>query len=203
MLVTLGGIRQILIVSALRAAGLAVEDGRLLWDYPWVTFNGISVAQPLLLGNDRVFLSASYGHGAAAFQIDSGAEGLRARTIWESTRMKNKFSSSVLHDGFIYGLDEAILACLDSVTGELKWKGGRYGYGQLLLTGHHLIVLTENGDVALVRATPERHDEVARFSAISGKTWNHPVIAGGLLLVRNIREMAAFDIQPGRPIDEP
>jgi outer membrane protein assembly factor BamB len=117
--------------------------------------------------------------------------------------MKNKFSSSVQHNGFIYGLDEAILACLDSTTGELRWKGGRYGYGQLLLTGDHVLVLAENGDVALVKATPERHDEVARFSAIEGKTWNYPAIAGGRLFVRNVREMAAFDIRPDQPIDEP
>jgi hypothetical protein len=64
-----------------------------------------------------------------------------------------------------------------------------------MLAGDHLIVLTEEGDVVLVNATPLRHEEIARFSAIDGKTWNHPVIAGGTLLVRNIQEMAAFDIR--------
>lgn len=109
--------------------------------------------------------------------------------------MKNQFTSSVLHDGFIYGLDESILACVDAATGELKWKGGRYGYGQVLLASGRLVVLTEDGDLVLVRATPEKHDELARFSAIEGKTWNHPAIAGGILLVRNIQEMAAFDLR--------
>jgi outer membrane protein assembly factor BamB len=110
--------------------------------------------------------------------------------------MKNKFTSSLLHEGYLYGLDESILACIDAATGELKWKGGRYGYGQPILAGGHIVVLTESGDVVLVRATPERHDELARFSAIEGKTWNHPVIANGRLLVRNLRQMAAFDIRP-------
>jgi outer membrane protein assembly factor BamB len=109
--------------------------------------------------------------------------------------MKNKFTSSVLREGYIYGLDESILACVDAATGELKWKGGRYGYGQILLAGDRLIVLTEDGDVALVKATPERFEQLAEFAAISGKTWNHPVIADGRLLVRNLREMAAFDIR--------
>jgi len=196
MLVTIGGVRQILIVSATRAAGLTSDQGTLLWEYPWVTDMGISVAQPLLLGNDRVFLSAGYGHGAAVFEVTRAADRFTTRTVWENTRMKNKFTSSVLYQGYIYGLDEAILACLDAATGELKWKGGRYGYGQVLLSGDHLVVLAEDGAVALVRATPERHDEVAKFSAIAGKTWNHPVIADGRLLVRNLREMAAFDIRP-------
>ena len=196
MLVTLAGVRQILVVSARRAVGLTVDEGRLLWEYPWVTDMSISVAQPLLLGNDRVFLSASYGHGAAVFDVSRTNDGFTTRTIWANTRMKNKFTSSVLREGYIYGLDESILACLDAATGELKWKGGRYGYGQVLLAGDRLVVLTEDGDVALVKATPERFEQEARFSAISGKTWNHPVIVDGRLLVRNLREMAAFDIRP-------
>ena len=109
--------------------------------------------------------------------------------------MKNKFTSSVLHNGHIYGLDESILACLNAKTGEQNWKGGRYGYGQILLAGDHVIVLTEDGEVVLVRATPDRGTKRSRrFQAIQGKTWNHPVIAGGRLLVRNGEEMAAFDI---------
>ena len=94
--------------------------------------------------------------------------------------MKNKFSSSVLHEGYIYGLDEAILACIDAETGELKWKGGRYGYGQVLLAGGNLIVTTESGDIAMVEATPERHHELAAIPAISGKTWNVPALADGI-----------------------
>ena len=196
MIATIGGTRQILVVSASRAVALAVDDGHLLWEYPWVTSMAISVAQPLLLGNDRVFLSAGYGHGAAVLEVSRAGDRFTTRTVWENTRMKNKFTSSVLHQGYIYGLDEAILACVDATTGELKWKGGRYGYGQVMLAGDRLIVLSEDGDVALVKATPERHEQEASFPAIAGKTWNHPVIAGGRLLVRNLREMAAFDIAP-------
>ena len=112
--------------------------------------------------------------------------------------MKNRFASSVLHEGVIYGLDESILAAVDANTGELKWKGGRYGYGQLLLVNGRLIVLTEDGDLALVRATPEKHDELSRFHVLDGKTWNVPAIAGGYLLVRNLAEMAAFDLRTSR-----
>lgn len=195
MLATLGGVRQIIAVGARRIVGVTVDEGRFLWEYPWSTFNGINVAQPLLVGNDRFFISASYGHGAAMVEVTRAGDRLAARTVWENTRMKNKFTSSVLRQGYIYGLDEAILACMDAGTGELKWKGGRYGYGQVLLAGDRLVVLTEDGDLVLVNATPDRHEELARFSAIEGKSWNHPVIAGGRLLVRNVREMAAFDIR--------
>ena len=205
MLVTLGGVRQLLVVTATRVVGLTPEKGVLLWEYPWSTFNGINVAQPIVFthnGHDRVFMSASYGHGAAVFELtpsDPSGPGrtqqFQAKTIWENERMKNKFTSSVLHNGHIYGLDESILASVNAETGQQNWKGGRYGYGQLVLAGDHLVVLTEDGEVVLVNATPSSHQEIARFPAIEGKTWNHPVIADGKLLVRNIQEMAAFDIR--------
>ena len=196
MLVTLAGVRQILIVTASRALGLSPDGRQLLWEFPWATDMGINVAQPLLFGTNRVFLSASYGQGAAVFEVTRDGDRFATEMLWRNTRMKNKFTSSVLHEGYAYGLDEAILACIDLATGDVKWKGGRYGYGQILLAGSHIIVLTEEGELVLVNATPERHEELARVPAIEGKTWNHPVIADGRLLVRNVREMAAFDIRP-------
>ena len=194
MLVTLGGVRQILVVTAARAAGLRPDDGALLWEYPWRVQTVPNMAQPLVVGDARLFLSASYGKGAALMELTPDGDRFTAATVWETHRMRNRFSSSVLVDGYIYGLDNSILACLDAATGELMWKGGRYGSGQLLEADGHLVVLTERGDLVLVRATPERHEEVARFRAIDGKTWNVPALAGGRLLVRNARQMAAFDL---------
>jgi outer membrane protein assembly factor BamB len=195
MLATVAGVRQILVFTATRLVGLSPDRGDVLWEYPWTTQYGVNAGQPLVVGDNRVFVSTGYGTGAAMVEV-GGAQGrLSVREVWRTTRMKNQFTSSVLHDGFIYGLDESILACLDAATGELKWKGGRYGYGQVLLASGHLIVLTEDGDLALVRATPERHQEIARFPVLEGKTWNHPAMADGILLVRNINQMAAFDLR--------
>jgi outer membrane protein assembly factor BamB len=195
MLVTLGGVRQMLVFSASRLMGLTPERGEVLWEFPWTTQYGVNASQPLLLGDDRVFVSTGYGSGAAAIELTQSGGRFSVRELWRTNRMKNQFTSSLFHDGFIYGLDESILACLDAATGELKWKGGRYGYGQVMLADGHLIVLTESGELALVRATPERHVEVARFPVLEGKTWNHPAMSGGYLLVRNINEMAAFDLR--------
>lgn len=196
MLVTIGGVRQLLVVSGSRMMGLAPNGGALLWEYPWATFNDINAGQPLVIGKNRVFISSSYDHGAAVIEVTMNGTRGTVREVWSNNRMKNQFSSSVLHDGFIYGLDESILACIDPETGGLKWKGGRYGYGQIALASGHIIVLTEDGDLALVRATPGKHEELARFPVLDGKTWNHPAFSNGLLLVRNLKEMAAFDLRP-------
>ena len=195
MLVRLAGRRQILVVSALRLMGLTVEDGSLLWDYPWETPYDANASQPLVVDENRLLISAGYGHGAALIAIRPANRIFTAEPVWVNKRMKNKISSSVLHEGHVYGLDERILACVDVETGKLKWKGGRYGYGQLLLAGGHLIVLTDSGELVLVKATPEGHQELARFPALKGKTWNNPAIAGGHLLVRNTTEMASFDLR--------
>jgi outer membrane protein assembly factor BamB len=195
MLVTLAGKRQLLVVTARRMAGLTVENGSLLWEYPWTTEYDINAAQPLVIGENRVFISAGYGHGSAVVEVTLADRGFQARQVWANNRMKNKFSSSVLYQGYIYGLDEAVLACISADTGELKWKGGRYGYGQVLAAGRNLIVSTEEGEIVLVEATPERHHEIAKFAAVSGKTWNVPALADGRLLVRNGEEMVCFRLR--------
>ena len=196
MLVTLAGTRQILAFTADRLVGLSPDRGELLWEFPWKTQYGVNASQPLLLGGDRVFISTGYGTGAASIHVSRDTSGAYSvRELWRTHRMKNQFTSSLLHDGYIYGLDEAILACIDAETGDIKWKGGRYGYGQVMLVDGHLIVLTERGELALVRATPEAHVELALFPAIDGKSWNHPAMVGGFLLIRNISEMAAFDLR--------
>jgi outer membrane protein assembly factor BamB len=199
MLVTLAGVRQLLVLSASRLMGLTPDRGQVLWSYPWTTQYDINAAQPLVVSGTRVFISSGYGAGAAVIEVAPNAPAWTVREVWRNTRMKNQFTSSVLEAGFIYGLDESILACVDAATGDLKWKGGRYGYGQVLLASGHLLVLTEDGDLALVRATSERHDELVRFHALDGKTWNHPAMADGYLLIRNLNQMAAFDLRmPGR-----
>lgn len=190
MLVTLNGRRQILVVSSTRAVGLVPENGQLIWSFTWDTDMGINASQPIIVSANRFFISSGYGKGAALVEVN----GANARAVWENINMKNKFNSSVLHQGHVYGLDEGILSCVDVNTGERKWKGGRYGYGQLLLAGGNLIVITDTGELALVKAAPDQFSELARFQAIEGKTWNYPAIAGGRLLVRNANQMAAYNI---------
>jgi outer membrane protein assembly factor BamB len=194
VLATIDGQPQLLTITAKRAVGLSVADGSLLWEFPWPTYSGISATEPIVIGGNRVLVSSGYDKGSALVQLTRQGAGYSATEVWSSKRLKARFNGPVLHEGHIYGLDEGILTCVDVASGERKWKGGRYGYGQLLLASGHLVILTEDGDLVLVRATPEKLDERARFTAISGKTWNYPAISDGVLLVRNEEEMAAFEI---------
>src|SRR5262245_61972086 len=194
MLVDLAGRRQILVVTSSRVVGLAPEDGALLWESSWNTDMGINVSQPIPIDANRFFISSGYGKGAALVEISANGSAFIARKVWENTSMKNKFNSSVLYEGNVYGLDEGILTCVDVKTGERRWKGGRYGYGQVILASGHLVIISDEGDLVLVKASPDKHTEVSKFSAIEGKTWNYPAISGGRLLVRNQTQMACFDV---------
>jgi outer membrane protein assembly factor BamB len=196
MTVKLMGVPQLLVVTAKRLVGLGLDRRDVLWEFLWSTDHDASATQPIVVGDNRIFYSSGYGTGAVVIELTKTGDKFSVRQVWRNIRMKNRQSTSILHDGFIYGLDDGILACLDASTGELKWKGGRYGHGQVLLAGDHLIVTTEEGELVLVAATPVKLTELARVPAVDGETWNVPALADGILLVRNTREMAAFDLRP-------
>lgn len=192
---TLAGQRQLLIVSGTRVLGASLDDGSELWSHPWRTSYDANCAQPLVVDASHVFVSSGYGHGATLLQISQGDSGFSVEEVWFNLNMKNKFNPSVLVDGVVYGLDEGILAAVDVRTGKRLWKSGRYRYGQLLYASGHLVIVSEDGELALVEATPAEYRELVRFDSIPGKTWNVPAMADGLLFVRNQTELVAYDLR--------
>jgi len=197
VLARIAGRSQILAATKDRVVGLDPERGTLIWSHSWVVKMGNrNIAQPVVVGDKRVFLSASYGTGCEMIEIGTQPDGSWvARTLWKNLSMKNKFTSSVLIDGTLYGLDEDRLACVDVETGERRWKGERYGYGQILAAGRHVIILCGNGDVAFIEVSPEAPRELLRMEALRGKTWNQHAMADGRLLIRNAVEMACIDLR--------
>ena len=139
------------------------------------------------LADKNGMLRVSVAHEPAGWSV---------KERWTSAGLKAYFNDFVAHQGHAFGFDGSILACIELKEGTRMWKGGRYGHGQLLLLPDQdlLLVLAEDGDVALVSATPDKFTELARVPALDGKTWNHPVLIGDLLLVRNSEEMAAFRV---------
>ncbi len=115
---------------------------------------------------------------------------------WQSTQLKPEFPDFVVHEGYAYGFDVNIFACIDLATGKRCWKAGRYGRGQVILLADQgvLLVISETGEAVLLAASPKEQQELGRFQAVNGKTWNHPVIAHGRLYVRNAEEMACYEL---------
>jgi outer membrane protein assembly factor BamB len=187
------------VILSVNARSLTIHDtrtGETLLDYPWAPeAKWPKAAQPVALPGDRVFLSAGYGIGCALLQITADASGkLIATEIWRSMRMKTQFNSVAARDGFLYGLDDGLLACVDLANGNRKWKNGRFGSGQTLLADDLVIVQSEPGPVFLAAAKPEGYEELGQIPALSSKTWNHPTLAGRYLLIRNAQEAACYEL---------
>jgi outer membrane protein assembly factor BamB len=191
---TIDGVPQVLILTGAALIGVNPSTGHLLWKHEW---GGDGILQPALIGDGDFLIGSGSGLaevGTRRLTVAQDGEGWSVKERWTSNRLKPYFNDIVVHEGHAYGFDGGILACIDLANGERKWKGGRYGHGQFLLLAEQdaLLVLSEEGELAVVKASPDQFTELARFKAIDGKTWNHPVLAGDVLLVRNGEEMAAF-----------
>ncbi len=199
VLATLAGRRQILSVNAGSLSSHDPADGHLLWQYHWPGEQA-KCSQPVPLEGDRVFISAGYGLGCTLLQVAADGDRFTATKVWSNSHLRTRFTNVVVTGGFVYGLDDGVLECVELSTGERKWRSGRYGHGQVLLVGRTLLVTAEFGDIALVDASPAAHRELARFPALTGKTWNNPAISGHYLLVRNDQEAACYQL-PTRPAE--
>lgn len=171
-----------------------LATGSVLWQIDWVSNEDEknNVCQPIALDDDEVFISSAYGMGCARIRIEKDEGRWKTSFVWQNKNLKSKFSSAVFDGEHIFGLDLGILVCLDPETGKRTWKNGRYAHGQFIQVGDFLIVQSEKGFVAQVVASPERFEETGRIPGLRHRTWTHPVIADGVLLIRNDREMAAY-----------
>ena len=193
-LMTLAGVPQVVMLSGAGTTGVDPATGRVLWKHDW---EGGAIVQPALTADGDVLVNAivaTGGLGIRRLAVSHGSDGWTVQERWTSTGLKPYFNDFVVHKGHAYGFDGNILACIDLADGKRKWKGGRYGSGQLFLLPDQnlLVVISEEGELALVSASPDQFKEVSRFTAIEGKTWNHPVLVRDTLLVRNGEQMAAF-----------
>jgi outer membrane protein assembly factor BamB len=194
-LLTIGGEEQVLLLSGGGATSVAPTDGRVLWKHAWP---GSIILQPAVTADGDVLMTTTGdmggGLGTRRLAVANGSGGWTAKEVWTSNGLKPYFNDFVVHNGHAFGFDGSILACIDLQDGKRKWKGGRYGNGQMLLLADQdlLLVLSEEGELALVAAVPGQFTEFAKVPAMDDKTWNHPVLAGDILLVRNGREMVAF-----------
>jgi outer membrane protein assembly factor BamB len=192
---------QILIVNERAASGHDPQTGERRWSHPWPSnSNGDACSsQAVAIGANQVLLSKGYSAGAELIEIIPQSMGRlhEARSVWRVPRvLQTKFTNVVIKDGYAFGLSEGILECVEVASGKRKWKNGRYEHGQILGVGELLLVLSEEGEVHLVEANPEKFVHKSSFQALEGKTWNNLCLYGTRLLVRNAQEAACYDLPP-------
>jgi len=188
MVVTLAAVPQVIGFNQRFITAHEPSTGAVLWEHPWGNRQPV-VAQPLPVGPDTIVFSSGYGVGAELLRIARGDDGgLSPQRLWKSISLKAKMSSFIEHDGFLYGLDDGMLTCVDARDGRRRWKDGRYGHGQLLWSAGRLLVSAETGELVLLEPSPDGPGELARFPVFAGKTWNPPALSGDLLLMRTDRE---------------
>lgn len=194
----LDGVEQMLLTTDQGLLALEPESGKLLWQHLWPTEGVVRIVQPAVLNNSDVLIGTGMGVGTRRIRVTHTEDNWPVEEQWTSKQFKPYFNDFVIHEDKLYGFDGPILMCVDLANGKPSWRARGYGNGQvLLLTDQNLLlVLTETGEVALVEAQPKKHVEICRIPAITGKTWNHPVIAHGRLFVRNAEEMACFELTP-------
>ena len=194
-LMTIDGIKQILLMSESGATSITPAEGTLLWEYPWS--GGSRIVQPAMTANGDLLISSGEGTGMRCINVMHESSGWTIEELWTSVQLKPNFNDFVVHKGYAYGYNGPSLVCIDVKDGKRMWKGGRYG-GQLILLADQdlLLVLSERGELALVNANSDKFMELARLDAIEGKTWNHPVLVGDILLARNSEEMVAYQLSP-------
>jgi len=194
-LVTINGVQQVVLLNSNGAISVSLADGKLLWEHKW---EGVPIVQPGIAPNGDLLVSVSESSGLRRLAVAQASGGWTVQERWTSEDIYPWFNDFVVHKGYAFGFNGSSLVCVNLEDGKLKWKGKRYGYGQLILLPDEdvLLIVSEQGEIALAKAAPDQFTELAHFPALEGKTWNHPVLVGNVLLVRNDHEMAAFRLSP-------
>jgi outer membrane protein assembly factor BamB len=193
----LGGVDQLLLATDQGLTAFTPAKGEVLWNHSWDTGGMQRVVQPTLVGDADVLIGSPFGKGTRRVRATKKGSQWETQEVWTSRAISPYFNDGVVHGTHLYGFDTGgFLTCVNLDDGKRKWRARDYGSGQLLLLVDQdlLLVLAETGFVALVEARPDDHRDLARFQALAGKTWNHPVVAHGRLFVRNGAEAACFEL---------
>jgi outer membrane protein assembly factor BamB len=206
ILVTAGGVRQVVFFTGNSLTGVTPDEGKVLWRFPWETSFNVNAATPLWFRartpngeSDYLFITSSYNHGCALLRVEpDGDGGCRVKLVYDDRGMQAHFATPVRVGDFLYGTsdpDPGMLVCFDVRAAEVRWKQRGYGKGGVLAADGMLIVQGDRGKVSLVEATPEAYREKARWEPFEGRTWTLPALAAGLLYLRNEEEVVCVDLK--------
>jgi outer membrane protein assembly factor BamB len=191
-----GGKKCVILFEAQTVSAVTVDKGEVVWSYPWKTLYDVNAADPVPFSN-KVFVTSGYERGCAVFEVNGG----ETRKIWENKNIRGHFTSPVLLDGFIYGIDggagnDAQLKCLDAATGETKWSVDKVGTGGLFAAAGKLVVLGAAGELMAGDLSPKSFAPASRAQVLGGKCWTVPVLSGGRIYARNAKgDLVCLDVK--------
>jgi outer membrane protein assembly factor BamB len=196
---TILGQRQVIFFTQRGLVSVAPKTGALLWRFPF-RYNTSTAMSPVVSG-DIIYCSAAYGVGSAACRITKSATGFAATQLWyqPASAFASHWSTPVCANGYLYGIfgqskfGKAPLGCVEIATGRLVWTQGGFGPGGCTLVGGNVLVLSDAGDLILVKATPAAYTEVGRSHVLAGKCWNSAAISDGHIYARSTKEGVSLD----------
>lgn len=193
---TIHGKRQYVQLTGRHVGGIDPETGEVLWLAERDGRTAV-VATPVV-HDDIVFVTSSYGVGCNGFQISRDGDTWTTEELYANTNIANHHGGVVLLDGYVYGSSGGTFRCLDITTGELSFGERSVGKGATVYADGHLILRSESGPVALIKATPDSLQEVSRFEQprrSSERAWPHPVVANGKLYLRDQDILLVYDLR--------
>ncbi|MEM7584168.1 MAG: PQQ-binding-like beta-propeller repeat protein [Acidobacteriota bacterium] len=193
---TVGGVYQTVFFTGSNVISVDPKTGKTLWKRPWKTAYDVNAASPIFIAPDKLFVSSGYDTGSTLYRLSANQGKVAVEEVWQTRGMKNQFSSSVYHDGHLYGFDNKNLKCIDATTGEDRWRKGGLGHGSLIYADGHLLILSESGELVLAEATPKAYTEKAAFEVANAKSWTVPTLYAGKLYIRNEQDLFSIDLKP-------
>jgi outer membrane protein assembly factor BamB len=196
-IVTVNGQRQYVQLLQHGLVGVSAMDGKFLWRYNRPA-NGIANCSTPVVQGQRVFAASGYGTGGGLVKLGREGKATQVDEIYFTKHMKNQHGGMVLVDGYLYGENGGLLACLEFLTGNVMWEDRRPGKGSITYADGRLYYRNERGPMYLVEANPKRYVELGHFDQPdrSGKpTWPHPVIANGRLYLRDQDVLLCYDVK--------
>jgi len=178
----LNGTTQLVVFGAEQVQGVNSKTGAVTWSYPWKTNYGINASDPIVNGSE-IFLTSGYNFGCGLFKLEAG----QLVKVWQNKNMRSQLSGPVVINGFIYGIDDAQLVCLDWKTGVKKWAEPAVAKGTLMAADGKLIVLSEKGKLMVAAASPEKFAPIASAQILDGRCWTMPTLANGKIYARNAK----------------
>jgi outer membrane protein assembly factor BamB len=198
----IAGVRQVIFAARFEVLSLDPQTGAVRWQFPFGRPGpNVTAANPLVIG-DHVFISASYGFGAA--WAKAGKD--RVEVLWQRDDiLSSQYTTGIVLDGGnrpaivgVHGRQDvgtASLRCIDPAAPKVLWEQPEFGYATLIAADGKLLILKTDGELVLASASAEKYEELTSATVLDGTARALPALSGGLLYVRDENTLKCLDLR--------